>query len=183
MLALDEVGDLRGGLVVVRAMDDVFFALHQHLYLRLDDLLVGKGIVVVDYGDRALFGAAQQQLFERFRLGVVVKVLVLDEYLSYAVHGVDVAAIALHQDRLSLRRIVALDVGVRALELLARAADIVYAPDLGRAAGHPNVAGAQLAADVREHVVVDVAPLLVDERHRADFADEFDVELCHCYLS
>ena len=110
---------------------------------------------------------------------LVVEMRVLDEQLPHRVAMRDIAAVFADQNRLPLRSIVRLDLLRVAGQLTAVAADVVEPTDLRCTARDPDHAWAQLAAEPRDDVVVDVAVLFADERHGADLADEFIVKFGH----
>ena len=109
--------------------------------------------------------------------------LMFDKYLSYAEPAVDILAVSLHQNGLPLCGIVGFVFLVRSSELLARALDVVQSSDFRCTGSNPDVTGTEFARKTCDDVVIHILILAVNQCHRADFADEFDVEVCHTNLN
>ena len=182
-LALDEAGNLACRFVIVDALYRTPSFGKYPAYLVLAVLLVTHGVVVIDDGDGILSRTAAEHLVKMRTLLLVVEMLVLDEYLPYAETAVYELPVSLHQDGLPLCGIVRLVFFVRAVQFPARALDVVQPPYLGRARRDPYISWTQLARKSGYDVVVHILIIAVDERHRAYFADEFDIEISHIVLS
>ena len=173
---MHERADDGGGLVVVHAFYGVRALGARVRKLHLAHLLHADRVVVVDDRNGVLRGAAQQERADVAAALCVVEVRVLHEQLPHGILRPDIPAVFGHQDGLSLRGIIRLDLLHVAQQLAAGPAQVVQPADLHRAARHPDHAGPQLAAEPCKDVVVDVVVGLADQRHGADLADEFIVK-------
>ena len=139
--------------------------------------LVGNGVVVVDNRNRALLLRAEKEPADVFALLRVVEVLMFHQHLTHGIFLPDEVAVLLHQDALSLRRVVRFRIHAVARQLVPRALDVIQTSDFRRAARHPDHAGLQLAAQPRKNVVIDVGVFAANQRHRANLADQIKIVL------
>ena len=175
----DEAGDLASRFVVVYALHNLRMAAAQRLYFHFAVLLGAHRIVIVYYRDSSLKRTAQKRRFQMLPFHRVVEVLMLDEKLTERIPRIHESSVGFEQYRLSLRRIVGLDVRVIAFQFVAHAVYVIEPSYLGSARSHPHVTRLKFAAYARYHVIIYVVVGFVDERHRAYLTHQFNIERSH----
>ena len=162
---MHQIADDGGRLIVVDALDR-FRAERAHMReLHLSHLFNAHRVVIVHDRYRVVLRAAQQERTDVAALFRVVEVRVLHKKLPHGVFRPDVAAVLAHEDRLSLRGVIRLDLLGIAGELAPLPAHIVEPSDLRCAAGYPDHAGPELPPQAGKDVVIDVVVGLADQGH------------------
>jgi len=157
-----KLGNHLSGFIIVHAfnyIDSLGAAAGQFHFA---NLFLVHGIVIIDDGNRTLFGGALQQAADVLLLLRIVEMVMLYQYLPHAILRADEAAVIVHENCLPLRAIIHLILLGIAAKLMPRACDVIQPPHFRRAAGNQQHSRAQSRAQPLENIIIHCAFALLD---------------------